>query len=316
MQESNKFIVQKIKKFFKKNYSYKSIIALLKKKFNCNISLRTLSRILKFVNLRRKNIHESPVEKIVVAILLELKGSAYNLGYRSLWLRLKKVYDLNIKQKTVMTLLKVIDPIQKCGFLPTIIRTDHGTEVSIMENLHIALRYHHDDENKGDNSFFKGKSVHNQRIECYWRQYRQHLADYYIHLFKKMEAENLIEINNPVHIDCLRYCFGNLIEQEIELTRKEWNEHRIRMQAGRSVAGGIPNDLYNLPEKFGARDCHQPLNKQHVNILLKKYTENPILYPKRFEDIAKIIGKQSIPSTVSEALYLYVNIIDIIENNV
>ncbi|OXU22079.1 hypothetical protein TSAR_002367 [Trichomalopsis sarcophagae] len=105
-----------------------------------------------------------------------------------------------------------------------------------------------------------------------------------------MEAENLIEINNPVRIDCLRYCFGNLIEQEIELTKKEWNEHRTRMQAGRNVTGGIPNELYNLPEKFGARDCHQPLNKQH-----------------RFEDIVNIIGKQSIPSTVSEALHLYIH---------
>ena len=73
--------------------------------------------------------------------------------------------------------------IKKCGFVPTIIRTDHGTEVSIMEVLQIALRYNHTDEHAVEKSFLKGKSTNNQRIECYWRQFQQHMGIKQMELF-------------------------------------------------------------------------------------------------------------------------------------
>ena len=151
--------------------------------------------------------------------------------------------------------MKLID---KLGYLPRIIRTDHGTEVTLMEDCHKALRYMHEDEYAGEKSFLKGRRTHNQRIECYWRQFRQHMGDFYIDLFKELESNNLLNISNPVHIECLRFCFGD------KAIRKEWNEHKVRKQNCRNVVGSIPNEMFHFPKQFGAVDQCKPLNKDHV----------------------------------------------------
>lgn len=92
-----------------KDYSYKSILQKLKDKFNLSLSYKSLLKIFKQNNLKRKNIVESPIEEIVLAILLKIQGSGRLLGYRFMWQRLRKVYLLNVKQKTICFLLKIID---------------------------------------------------------------------------------------------------------------------------------------------------------------------------------------------------------------
>lgn len=99
-----------IKKYFSKDYSHKMIVKMIRKKYNVIISLRNLSRILSKHSLKRKNIVESSYEELLMAIQLELQGSGRLLGYRSMWQRLRKKYNLKVKQKTVMVALKLIDP--------------------------------------------------------------------------------------------------------------------------------------------------------------------------------------------------------------
>ncbi|KAJ8670767.1 hypothetical protein QAD02_002026 [Eretmocerus hayati] len=179
-----------------------------------NISFRTPERILQYLKLKRKNIVENDREEIIVATLLELEGSAYNSGYKSMWKRLRSDYGLQVKPKTVWELLWLLDPdgvelrsryrlkrrvylvpgpnflwradshdelkrygfaiygiidgfstkklclvvatsnnnpriigryyielVQKLGYLPTLMRTDHGTEVILVEDFHVALWY-------------------------------------------------------------------------------------------------------------------------------------------------------------------------------
>lgn len=82
MEKVNVQIFKKIKMYITQNYSHKVIIALLRKEHNITISLRTLSKMLKIGNLKRRNIEESSQEDIIIAILLEMEGSSCNLGYR------------------------------------------------------------------------------------------------------------------------------------------------------------------------------------------------------------------------------------------
>lgn len=94
------------------------------------------------------------------------------------------------------------------------------------------------------------------------------MGAFYINLFKTMEQENLLNVSNPVHIECLRYCFGDIIKEDILLTRKEWNEHRVRKQNNRNVEGGVPNVLFKCPEQFGTIDFRKPLNLEHIQHLI------------------------------------------------
>lgn len=336
--------------------------------------------------MERKNIEESSTEEIVAAILLELKGSATNFGYRSMWKRLKRVYKLKVKQKTVMKALKIIDPegvegrsryklkrriynvpgpnyiwhadnhdklkrfgfaiygcidgyskkitfievsntnnnpavigsyylkaIETYGFLPTLIRTDKGTEATLMEDMHMALRYAHEDNFSGTKSFLRGKSTRNQRIESYWRQFRQHMGDFYTDLFKKMEQDNLLDVYNVMHIECLRYCFEIVIKEDIMLTMREWNEHRVRSQNNRNIVGGIPNVLFECPEMFGATDYQKPLNLDHV-AYLKQHTEEPYLVSSIFKQfVDDLLQMAPRPSNAEDAFNLYIKLLDAIE---
>ena len=109
MNRITKFDLIKLRKYFNKDYSYKVLLQKLREKHSISFSLRTLSRILKKKGWKRKIIEESPIEKVAADILLELEVNGYNLGYRSMWQRLRKVYHFKVKQKTVIKLLQVIE---------------------------------------------------------------------------------------------------------------------------------------------------------------------------------------------------------------
>ncbi|XP_043467487.1 uncharacterized protein LOC122501804 [Leptopilina heterotoma] len=386
IKKKNVFLIKRINEYFNEGCTHTDIVSRIRKSCNIQLSLRTLSRIMRKYAMKRKNIKESPIEEIAVAILLEIEDSGHNLGYRAMWKRLQGLYKLKVKQKTVMKLLRIIDPegvetrsryklkrriynvpgpnfiwhadnhdklkrfgfpiygcidgysrkvlwievsrtnnnpaiigsyflkaIEKCKFLPTLIRTDKGTEANLMEDLHMALRHSHNDEFSGTNSFLRGKSTRNQRIESYWRQFRQHMGDFYINLFKKMEEDNLLNVSNRVHIECLRYCFELVIKEDIRVTIKEWNEHRVRKQNNRNVVGGIPNMLFECPEMFGATDWKKEVDLNHVSFL-KKYTEEPYLISPIFKEFADDVLQMSPqPSTAEEAYNLYVKLINMIE---
>lgn len=155
-----------------------------------------------------------------------------------------------------------LQAVKKFECVPTILRTDNGTEANLMEDFQKALRYEHEDLHAGEKSYLRGKSTNNQRIESFWRQFRQRMGNFYMDLFKSMEMKNIFNASNPLHIQTLRFCFGKLIEEDINITRKEWNEHRVRKQNCQNIEGGIPKEIKNFPEKF----LHWNLNYTHHNL--------------------------------------------------
>ncbi|KAJ8684555.1 hypothetical protein QAD02_020347 [Eretmocerus hayati] len=194
------------------------------------------------------------------------------------------------------------------------LRTDNGTEAVIMGAMQMALRSFHADEMAGEKSYFRGKSTKNQRIECYWRQFKQHLGQFHMDFFKEMENQGVLNIGNAIHIECLRYCFGDLLKDEIRTTVKEWNEHTIRRQNNRNVITGKPNELYHLPENFDAVDCRKTLNVEHAEVLFLDYAEVPQLCDPVFVEFieSQMPGRES-PATAEEAFELYQDILEMIE---
>ena len=206
-----------------------------------------------------------------------------------------------------------LESILKYQKLSTLVRTDKGTENSEIESLHISLRTDHTDRFSGSNSFIKGKSTSNQRIESFWGQLRKHSMDHFIQFFKCMRDENVFNDADPVDVLCLRYCFGPLISYTLDLTRKEWNSHRIRKQNSKTTVPGKPNCLYYLPEKYGAKDCSKSLNKEAMEMLLKEFPK-PVIYDPEFDDIVKeLIPDVKISTTTDGALKLYVKIRELLK---
>lgn len=99
-----------IQKYFEKNFTYDEICHLLNNKHKIKISLTTLQRKISQLGLKRKNVEESDLVNIVDAVIKELCSCGYDLGYKSLWQKLKKNYNLTVKRETVYRILKIADP--------------------------------------------------------------------------------------------------------------------------------------------------------------------------------------------------------------
>jgi hypothetical protein len=107
------------------------------------------------------------------------------------------------------------------NIIPKILRADRGTENSLLSGIQPTLRDKHNDSFSGSKSFMYGRSTANQRIEAFWGQLRKRFAKYYINYFKDMIDEGIFENTNYLHIDCLRFCFMEIIQRKLDINTKE-----------------------------------------------------------------------------------------------
>lgn len=100
-----------VRNYFLQDYTNAEIVGFLALQHGIVISIRTVKRILKQLNLRRARSEESSIEKIIDAILQEFETSCGTfLGYRQLTQRLRQKYGLNVKRDSVMRYMRIVDP--------------------------------------------------------------------------------------------------------------------------------------------------------------------------------------------------------------
>uniref|UniRef100_A0ABD2XMX1 Integrase core domain-containing protein n=1 Tax=Trichogramma kaykai TaxID=54128 RepID=A0ABD2XMX1_9HYME len=189
-------------------------------------------------------------------------------------------------------------------------RSDKGLENTLIEVIQIALRFHDTDSRAGYNSFLKGKSTANERIEKYWKQLRNHMTEFYIQLFKKMQERAEFDGSNNIHIECLRFCFGHLIQKDLKRAMKEWNEHRVRQQNNQKSPCGIPNVMNNWPEKYGGRTFEKVPDEKLINEFMYECAEEPKLYSDEFKTLIDIVEPElKMPNSIEEAYVNYKELI-------
>ena len=69
---------------------------------------------------------------------------------------------------------------------------------------------------------------------------------------------------NTLHEECMWFCFAELIQQDLDFVKIHWNTHYIR-QSRHDTVPGIPDELYFLPENFGASDHLQPVSPEKLD---------------------------------------------------
>lgn len=100
-----------------------------------------------------------------------------------------------LRSSTALELFR--DAVERFG-LPRV-RGDAGSE-----NIDIAyFMIEHRGLNRG--SFLVGPCVHNQRIERLWAEVNRILSAYFRDLFLFMEAEGILQINNPTQMRALHF---------------------------------------------------------------------------------------------------------------
>ena len=206
------------------------------------------------------------------------------------------------------------------GVIPCIIRCDCGTENKQIEKCQVYFRSEHADAFAGQKSAMYRKSTSNQRIESWWKILRNQMTDYWITLFKDMRESAVFNDADPVHVDCIRFCFRRLIQKDLDRIIKEWNTHFI---TGRKLfvgPRGKPDIMYAAPELYGCHDFGYQINKAEAEIALHEMEESRPIHPqgcsKEFTELVEIIlpGVDE-PCDADEAVRLYLQILHLVENS-
>ena len=115
--------------------------------------------------------------------------------------------------------------VKTVGGLPVRICSDDGTENSLIEAMQIAIRSQHSDEYAGLGSCCVGTSVANQRIESLWSQFTKDRPFWWRQFFAQLSDLGFINAGDPVLRECIRYCFMDLLRQELNDFTERWNRH-------------------------------------------------------------------------------------------
>ena len=206
--------------------------------------------------------------------------------------------------------------LQQNGYAPMILRCDLGTENTTLEFLQPFFRYNCNDNLAGVRSFMYGKSTANQRIEAWWGLLRKHCTGWWINMFKDLRDRGFYNGHDPIHAQCLRYCFMDVLRFEIQRTAAEWNVHPIRSNKNGECPSGRPDVIYFSPELYDSRNYGTPVSNEDVAICKGLYGRSP---PTDCSDeFLALVGilRPGIerPSTVNEAIDLYISLVYAMDN--
>ena len=133
-----------------------------------------------------------------------------------------------------------------------------------------------------------------------------------------MQQKGVLNTAIPAHKECLRVCFGPLIKHDLMVVRKLWNEHKIYKQPKKCLPGGVPNILYKLPEKYNATEYKKSVPDEHIEILVKNWTTEPIIYNENFKKVVVdfILPNFEVPGTPEQAYESYITLVEQINKDI
>ncbi|KAL3997088.1 hypothetical protein ACER0C_009744 [Sarotherodon galilaeus] len=158
-----------------------------------------------------------------------------------------------------------INCVKSLGVIPMTLRTDFGTENGTMAAIQCTLRHAHTDYYAGSSSHSYGSSTGNQRIESWWSYFRRGRSQFWMDLFGDLRDSG--NFNGSHEHQCLlRFCFRGVLQKDLDECKDLWNKHRIRPSRLASCPGGIPNELYLLPHRYGSRDCGFAVEERELDV--------------------------------------------------
>lgn len=122
----------------------------------------------------------------------------------------------NNKASTVLACF--MDAVGQWG-LPSRVRCHRGGE-----NVDV-VQYMLERRGTGRGSALDGGSIHNQRIECLWRDVFTDVLELFHRLFMSMEHMEILDSISEVDLWCLQFCFVDLINHKLQEWVAAWIRH-------------------------------------------------------------------------------------------
>ena len=181
-----------------------------------------------------------------------IHGCIDGFSRRILWL---KVTKSNNDPRIICNFF--MDCVKTAEGTPKLFRTDRGTENGLAAAAQCYLRRNGNDALSGVKAHQYGSSHSNQRVEAWWCMLRRSWSSWWINYFKDLVDSGRLDTSNKIHIECLWYCFYDILQRELDEVKESWNSHYIRASR-HYTCHGIPNKLYFTPESVGVDDHKEP----------------------------------------------------------
>lgn len=238
-----------------------------------------------------------------------IHGCIDGFSRRVLWL---EVGITNNNPRVVVNYF--LKTIRQMKTVPCVVRCDHGTENVHIRDVQVYLRSNDEDDFSGENSYLQGRSTSNQRIEAWWAILRKQCTNYWMNLFKDIAFGGLLDTGNPVHINALRFCFIDLIANDITRTAIEWNTHLIESRADAMTPKGKPDILYFQPELYNTESYGLPCPHDEITTLMNQLESDDAIPTDHDADFVDLVNEMipdwEPPNNVNDGLDLYANILD------
>ena len=152
------------------------------------------------------------------------------------------------------------------GGCPVELITDLGTENGLAAAVQSFFR-----DNPEAHRYVS--SPRNQRIEGWWSYYSKNCCAWWRNFFSDLEFQGIVDTTSDLSMECLWYCFNNVLQKELDSVKEHWNTHRIRKSRNNTVPGR-PDSLFFLPDLHGAGDCLFEVPAAQVEFGAQHITEN------------------------------------------
>ena len=211
-------------------------------------------------------------------------GAIDGYSRRILWL---EVNSTNKNSKVVA--FHYLETVEQLGGVARRVRSDNGTENTVIATLQQFFRWHDNDNFSARKSFIQGKSSANQRIESWWSKLRDGGGGWWINLFKDLRESGIYKDGDPLMDECLRFCFLPVLRRELHLVSELWNTHNIQSQKRHDVEGGKPDVMYFMPEAYNTRSYMRTVAIDDVRVCKRLYTEKCIDFHGDMEELVRLL---------------------------
>ena len=129
--------------------------------------------------------------------------------------------------------------------------------------------------------------------------------------FKDLRDCGQYDDTDNVHVESLKFSFYGVIQDDLDNLVDYWNNHKIRTSKLSESTDGRPSVIYELPEKYDAKDHKIPVN----TVDLKDLSAAPSQFccSDEFSELALMIMEDlilQIPSSFKEAENLYFKLVE------
>lgn len=209
-----------------------------------------------------------------------------------------------------------LNHVKNIGGAPRKVVADRGTE-----NIYIAAA--HRFFRQSEDSFVYGRSISNQRIESWWSMLRRSCTNWWINFFRDLVESRIYDLTSNLHVECAKFCFGKIIQNDLDKIRNTWNNHRIRRSQNTTNQfrpSGIPSLIYTTPNILG-NDVNDYKNQvleieiDAVEEICCSPLETRFFCSENFYTLASILMSENnfrYPTSPDEALHLFINLTNIL----